>query len=301
MLRASTGLSQQRLRMAKFDVETGDLDATFHPNFSGGVKAIDIEGPDVYVGGGFGTVTGTKHKNVVKLDAATGAVSAAFQGGTNKAVWCLVKSPLYDTLWVGGLFDMVDGVPRMGIGGLAGDTGALLGPEFGHMEPPVYGIDINSDGSMLFAAQKSNQGGGWRVSDGDRRWVVRMDGNAQAAKYFDGNVYFGFHDGYQGDESVKLLSVNPVTGVVDPELPARFRQVHGRAHDRRGGGPAGDRRTVERDLRPRPEEHRGLQSQSLTEVTRPATPRASKPQQRLAARPGPAAAARSGAVRSRTP
>ena len=39
------GLSQQRLRMAKFDVETGDLDATFHPNFSGGVKAIDIEGP----------------------------------------------------------------------------------------------------------------------------------------------------------------------------------------------------------------------------------------------------------------
>ena len=223
------GLSQQRLRMAKFDVETGDLDATFHPNFSGGVKAIDIEGPDVYVGGGFGTVTGTKHKNVVKLNAETGAVSAAFQGGTNKAVWCLVKSPLNDTLWVGGLFETVDGLPRLGIGGLAGDTGALVGPEFGHMEPPVYGIDINSDGSMLFAAQKSNQGGGWRVSDGDRRWVVRMDGNAQAAKFFDGNVYFGFHDGYQGDESIKLLSVNPATGVVDPSFRPvfdRFMGVH---------------------------------------------------------------------------
>ena len=152
--------------MAKFDVATGDLDPAFHPNFSGGVKAIDIEGSDLYVGGGFGTVTGTRHKNIVKLDTATGAVSAAFQGGTDRAVWCLVTSPLGNTVWVGGLFGLVNGVPRVGIGGLDGDTGAMVGPAFDHMEPPVYGIDTSPDGSLLFAAQKSNQGGGWRVSDG---------------------------------------------------------------------------------------------------------------------------------------
>jgi hypothetical protein len=191
------------------------------------VKAIHIEGSDLYVGGGFRTVSGTRHQNIVKLDTATGAVSEAFHATPDRAVWCLVKSPVDNTLWVGGLFEFVNGAPRLGIGGLDGDTGELVGPEFGHTDTPVYGLDVNPDGSMLFAAQKSNQGGGWRVSDGERRWVVRMDGNAQAAKYFDGNVYLGFHDGYQGNVELKLLSADAVTGAVDPDFRPTFDRFMG--------------------------------------------------------------------------
>ncbi len=218
---------EPRMRIAKFDAATGNLDPAFHPTFSGGVKAIDVDGSDLYVGGGFGTVSGTRHQNIVKLDTATGAVSGAFQATTDRAVWCLVKSPAGNTLWVGGLFEFANGQPRLGIGGLDSDTGALVGPEFGHTDTPVYGLDISPDGGMLFAAQKSNQGGGWRVSDGERRWVVRMDGNAQAAKYFDGNVYFGFHDGYQGDVALKLLSADAVTGAVDPDFRPTFDRFMG--------------------------------------------------------------------------
>ena len=41
------------------------------------------------------------------------------------------------------------------------------------------------------------------------------EGKAQAVKYYDGMVYFGFHDGYQGNTNLKLLAVNATTGVVD--------------------------------------------------------------------------------------
>ena len=138
-----------------------------------------------------------------------------------------VASPVDNTLWVGGLFEFANGVPRVGIAGLDGDTGGLVGPAFDHMDPPVDGIDTSPDGTMLFAAQKSNQGGGWRTSNGLRQWVVRMDGNAQAAKYFDGNVYLGFHDGYQGNEAIKLLSVDPTTGAVDPNFQPTFDRFMG--------------------------------------------------------------------------
>jgi hypothetical protein len=37
----------------------------------------------------------------------------------------------------------------------------------------------------------------------------------QSVKYFNGSVYFGFHDGYQHDTTVKALAVNPANGAVD--------------------------------------------------------------------------------------
>ena len=41
----------------------------------------------------------------------------------------------------------------------------------------------------------------------------------QAVKYFAGTVYCGFHDAFQqGDETLKLLAADAVTGALDPDF-----------------------------------------------------------------------------------
>lgn len=211
-----------RSRLAKLDAATGVLAAGFAPNVSGGVKAVEVDGNDLYIAGGFTVVNQVKHRYVAKLDATTGAQSSAFQATANAAAYGLVKSPTSDTLWVSGLFDTLNGVGRLGLGGLNTTTGALIGPEFGHTDVPLFGLDISPDGSTLFGAQKSNQGAAWNVDTGTRNWVVRLDGNAQAVKYYDGTLYLGFHDGYQANTALKLLAIDPVTGEVDPSFMPSF-------------------------------------------------------------------------------
>ena len=92
---------------------------------------------------------------------------------------------------------------------------------------PIYGLDVSPDGTVVYGAQKSNQLTAWNVSTGLRRWRVLTDGNAQAVKYYDDTVYFGFHDGYQGDTTLKLLAVDPATGAVDPDFRPAINSFYG--------------------------------------------------------------------------
>lgn len=204
-----------RYRLAKLDAASGAVDPGFAPVINSGVKAIELEGADLYIGGGFGTVNGHKHGHVAKLAANTGAPDEQFQANANLAVYGLAKSPVASTLYVSGLFDTLDGTAQLGVGGVDSNTGATSGPVFDHTDVPIYGLDMSPDGSTLFGAQKSNQGSAWRVSTGTRIWHVGTDGNVQCVKFFSGTVYFGFHDGYQHDTTIKLLAVDPTSGAVD--------------------------------------------------------------------------------------
>ena len=49
---------------------------------------------------------------------------------------------------------------------------------------------------------------------GRRQWGHQVDGDTQAVKYSQGNVYFGFHEGDLGDATVRMLTADSVTGVV---------------------------------------------------------------------------------------
>jgi hypothetical protein len=72
--------TSQRTNLMAFDATTGGL-KPFAPAIgaTGGVVwALAASGPSVYVGGDFGTVNGTAHRALAKLDAATGAVDTRF-------------------------------------------------------------------------------------------------------------------------------------------------------------------------------------------------------------------------------
>lgn len=94
---------------------------------------------------------------------------------------------------------------------------------------PTLGLDLSDDGTRLYGAggNSSNTMAAWSTGTGTRVWRVSADGDIQAVDYFDGVVYFGFHDGYQNNGTTKLLAADALTGAVDPDFRPRFNQFWG--------------------------------------------------------------------------
>ncbi len=215
-----------RSRLVKLDAKTGAVDPNFSPRVNNGVKAVEVAGADLFIGGAFSAVNGVSRKRLAKLHAGTGALDAQFAATADKPVYALALSST-GTLFVSGTFTLLNGVARLGVGGVNAITGAISGPAFAFTSVPVHGLDVSPGGTMLFGAQKSNQLTAWTVASGSRKWQVNTDGNAQAVKYFADTVYFGFHDGYRGDTTLKLLAVDPTTGAVDPNFKPAINSFYG--------------------------------------------------------------------------
>jgi hypothetical protein len=81
----------------------------------------------------------------------------------------------------------------------------------------VIDLDVSADGSQLFAGlgDLENQVIAWNTTNGNRQWFYQVDGDTQAVRYFDGNVYFGFHEGALDDHSVRMLVADAATGAID--------------------------------------------------------------------------------------
>ena len=184
-----------------------------------------------------------------KLDAATGAVDPLFTASASKAVLSMVKAPTSDVIYIGGQFDFVNGVAREGVSGLDFTTGAVVGPPMLGSQRPTYGLDIGPDGSQLYGALVNNTCIDWRTSNGTRAWGFRTEGNVQAVKYFSGTVYCGFHDAFQGDETLKLLAADAVTGALDPDFRPSINYVLRRPVHRRDRWRGRHRRELHRGLR----------------------------------------------------
>ena len=72
-----------RNNLAKIDLDTGEVDATWDPNLTGSnIGAIAITGSDIYVSGAFTVVGGLARDNVAKLNNTNGNADAAFDMST---------------------------------------------------------------------------------------------------------------------------------------------------------------------------------------------------------------------------
>ena len=215
-----------KARIAKLDAGTATVDRGFSASANGGVRTVEVGGGDLFIGGGFSAVNGVSRGRLAKLDANTGAVDYQFATRADKPVYGFALSST-GRLFVSGVFTMLNGTLRLGVGAVDATTGAVSGPAFSGTSVPIYGLDVSPDGTVVYGAQKSNQLTAWNVNTGLRRWRVLTDGNGQAVKYHAGTVYFGFHDGYQGNTNLKLLAVNPATGAVDPTFRPEINSFYG--------------------------------------------------------------------------
>lgn len=210
-------------RMARIDGTTGTVDTSFHPAFDAGVLAINVTADGLYAGGAFTSVDGIARDYVARIDPTTGAVDPDFDASiAGQKVLGLARAPSQPELYVSGQFRSVNGSSRDGVAALDATSGNTLPPVFEGAVRPTLGLDVNDDGTRLFGAVGAlgNAAMAWDTTTGDRFWRHTVMGDAQAIDHHAGTVYFGFHDGYQGDTTLKLLAVDDASGTLTDFRPS---------------------------------------------------------------------------------
>lgn len=211
-----------RRRLAALDATTGAVRTGFSADASSTVLALELSGPTLYVGGYFGSIRGVPRPRLAAVVAATGAVRTAFRPAPDGSVLSLVATGAGDRLYAGGSFTGIGGTSRAYVAGLDPVTGAAAGPALADVAGRGMSVDVSQDGQTVFAGlgDKGNRAIAWRTSNGSRRWYRVAMGDVQAVRYHAGNLYFGFHEGYQGDTSVRLLAADATTGTLEAFRPS---------------------------------------------------------------------------------
>ncbi len=116
----------QRWNLLAYDLESGVLKAGFRPRLNGSVQALAAspDGKRLYVGGSFTRVNGKVQRHLVALNPTTGTRVTSFRVGTDKTVRAIVANSY--SVWFGGDFHGVRGVPRSLIAKVRASNGAVL-------------------------------------------------------------------------------------------------------------------------------------------------------------------------------
>ena len=208
-------------RLARLSPTDGAVVPSFRPAPDGAVHVIVRDGSRLYVGGEFEQMAGASRARAAALSIDDESLIDGFAPVVSSTVHAIAVSPDDATVYLGGLFRTINGVTRRYLGGVRAGDGGTTGVSFSEAAARVRDLDVSDDGSGLFAAVGGGQNSAkaWDV-DGDFRWAIQTDGDVQAVEYVDGNVWFGFHDSFQGDYLVKLLVADAVDGTLDPFRPA---------------------------------------------------------------------------------
>lgn len=216
-------------RMARVRISDATVDRGFHVEFDDTVRALDVRDGAIWAGGPFLHVDGEPRQRVARIDATTGALDPRFRVAVNNAVWGIVKNPTSDTVYISGNFGLAGGVARSGVAALDATTGAVRGTVFASSARPTLDLDVNDAGTRLFGAGGSypNVMATWSTSTGTRVWHHVVEGDVQGTTHHQGKVYFGFHDGHQGNTRIKVLAADEATGVLDRAFMPRFDSFWG--------------------------------------------------------------------------
>ena len=217
-----------RTRLASLDPTTGAVSSTFTGGATSNVYALRVSGTRLYVGGSFGTLNGVTRAHLGAVDTTTGAVDPNFNPAPDNTVHSIVASPDGNTVYVGGDFVNIGGAAHSYLAAVTAATGAATSVTFQYplvfdptQPPSVEDVDISPSGDRVFAALAGleNQVASWSTTTGQKQWSYVVDGDGQAVRYYQGNVYFGFHEGAIGDGTVRLLSVDAATGALNNWRP----------------------------------------------------------------------------------
>ncbi len=104
----------------------------------------------------------------------------------------------------------------------------MIGGAFNQLNDLV--LDLSVTDSQVFAAVDGgmNSAAAWDLGGGARQWRAQANGDVQAVQYDNGNVYFGFHDGFTidgvRDFTLRVLAADAQSGTIES-----FRPVSGGA------------------------------------------------------------------------
>lgn len=218
----------RRDRLAAVDAATGEL-RSFRANANSNVYGLDYHNGRVFAVGSFSWIGGVNRARLAAVDATTGTVDGQWNPGADQTAHAVVADPAGDVIYVGGNFRNAGGATRTGVVALRADTGAATAPAFSNSYANVQALDIDESAGRLFGAvgAAGNQVAAWDTDSGARVWRRRADGDVQAVAYHDGTVYFGFHESYDDDPSLRLLAADAGTGALDNSFDPSFDRYWG--------------------------------------------------------------------------
>ena len=109
----------------------------------------------------------------------------------------------------------------------------MLPIDFVGVEPPDPAtqtsniLDIDASSTQVVAGiggQGFNAVGAWNAANGAMQWRHgtaagdRIEGDVQSVVLEGGTAYFGFHGGYNGDNSLRMLAAAAGSGALDPDF-----------------------------------------------------------------------------------
>jgi chitodextrinase len=210
-----------RNRLAVLETATGAVQSGRSPGMSGSVKALRKSGSYMYVGGGFRFIAGVSYERIARLSLIDGTPDAAWGVTANAAVEDIAIPDAGDVIYLSGNFTSINGEAHNYLVGVSPSTGDVVSPQFTNLDYPAMTLDVTPSGDRLMAGlgDLGNRVTVWNPATGDESWRIIVGGDVQAVRYHAGNVYFGFHDGYQGNPFIKILSADVYTGSIAPWRP----------------------------------------------------------------------------------
>ena len=162
--------------VAALDGTTGAVSPTWNPNpsMSSFINALLVDGPTVYIGGGFTTMGGQNRNNLAAVDAVTGAATS-WDPGVGGGVSAIQLSGT--TLYIGGDFTFAGGQPRSRLAALSTSTGLATS-----WNPGVSGFVYNLavDGTNLYVGGRFGM-----VAGQTRSNLAAVDVNTASATPWD--------------------------------------------------------------------------------------------------------------------
>lgn len=226
------GTSRSRLARLLAD---GALDSTFAATANGAVRAMAILGSRIYIGGDFTSVSSVTRQGLAAFDAGTFTLDAGFVPavtGGGPSVRALVAGGT--TVYVGGTFTTLNGVPHANLGAVDSATGTSVVAFVGTADGRVNALALSGGG--LYAAGVFGTIGGLA-----RPYLARLDattgvadaafnatanGEVNAVLLSSGGVIAGGVFGQIGGASrQRLAQLNSATGVATTWNPGANDEV----------------------------------------------------------------------------
>ncbi len=210
-----------RNRLAAVNATSGAIVTTFNPNASGLVYALDSSAGVVYAGGAFTSMGGNSSvPRLAAVNGTTGAVIPAFDPNPDNTVRSVVVAGT--RVYAGGQFTGIAGTSRRNVAGVSTVDGSVSGGDFSSTATGRgLALDVSPDGASLYGAlgDGGNRVVAWNTTSGSQRWRQKAMGDVQAVSYESGNVYWGFHEGFEDDLTLRLLASDADTGALENFSP----------------------------------------------------------------------------------
>ena len=223
----STINGQPRANLARVDALTGAVDP-WVADTSGEVDRLLVADDMVFVAGRFGQIQGVHRAGLARISSDSATLSTTFKPLPDAYLKALAISPDHRTLYVGGGFLRISGVPRPHVAALDADT-AVASKWFARPHYPPTFFSLSSDGQMLYVAGAGGPTTGNKVSafptagsaETPFLWDKQGKGNVQALALGASVVYAGGHfNTFEDQVRKKLVALNQSDGSLDPWAPA---------------------------------------------------------------------------------